>query len=774
MKRLSIDFETYSDIDIAKAGLYKYMESPAFEILLIGYAFDDEEPAVLDLTDMTPEEKDRWKHQFEEWLADPEIRCSAYNAEFEINVFSRWFGRNIPLDNWWDTMITALTCGLPRSLKDVGMALDMPEDKAKLAEGKRLVTYFCTPCKPTKANGMRTRNTRQTDPERWAKFVEYNRQDVVAERAIWQKIKVYEPSEDEHRAWIMSTEINRRGVMIDRKMAEEAVEITEEYNALQIERLKSLTGLENPNSNSQLAKWLGIPSVDKESVAEELKTAKGDRREVLQIRREIGKTSVAKYEAMLTSVCKDDRVRGMFLFYGANRSGRYAGRIVQCQNLPQNHIDDLVTARECVKAGDWEALDMLYGNVPDTLSQLIRTAFIAKPGHTFAVADFSAIEARVVAYLTDEKWRQALFAKGGDIYCQSASEMFGVPVVKHGINGELRQKGKIAELACLAYDSPVLTDQGLVPIQDVTTEMKLWDGEEWVAHDGVIYKGERDVITYDGLTATPDHLVWVEEQVHPVPFGWAATRGYHLLGRKDSSVRETKELERHQGKVRVYDIRNAGRRHRFTVSGRLVHNCGYGGSAGAMINMGALKMGLTEEELPEIVAKWREASPHVVEKWWEIDRKVKDSIANGSVNSLGKGMECYRTKKMLCIKLPSGRCIRYYKPRVEIGDYGRENIVYEAYETGKWSTARSYGPKIFENICQAVARDCLIVAMERVTKRYPDIVMHVHDEMIVEVPEAEAEEALKFICACMAEPIPWAPGLLLKGDGYVTKFYRKD
>lgn len=647
--RVSCDFETYSDINLGDAGLYRYMESPNFEILLLAYAIDDDEPTVLDFKSMTAAEVDGWKRQFMEWMNNPDVRFSAYNAEFEINVFSTWFGYQITLDRWWDTMITALTCGLPRSLKDVGAALGMPEEKAKLAEGKRLVKYFCEPCKPSKANGMRTRNTRETDPEKWEKFVEYNRQDVVAEREIWYKVRKYEPNEAEHRAWMMSTEINRRGVMIDRKMAETAVRVSEEHTALLMSGLRQITGLENPNSNSQLASWLGVGSVAKASVEEELKTATGDRKRVLELRQEIGKTSIAKYEAMLNSVCNDGRIRGLFAFYGANRTGRFSSKIVQLQNLPQNHIEDLDTARQCLLDGDRDTLELLYENVPDTLSQLIRTTFIAKPGYTFAVADFSAIEARVVAYLTNEKWRQKLFAEGGDIYCQSASQMFGVPVVKHGINSHLRQKGKIAELAC-----------------------------------------------------------------------------------------------------------------------------GYGGSVGAMVNMGALKMGLSEEELPDIVQKWRDASPNVVTKWWEIDKKVKNCIIDDIPASLGKGMECFMSKAMLHIKLPSGRCIRYYRPQVIKGDYGRTNIRFEAYDAGKWLTAYSYGPKIFENICQAVARDCLIVAMERVTRRYPDIVMHVHDEMIVEVPENEADEALQYMCDCMAEPIPWAPGLLLRGDGYTTRYYRKD
>lgn len=953
MRVLSFDYETFSDIDLGKSGVYRYVESPAFEILLLAYAFDDDAPIVLDFTAMTEKEKDDWKETFSKWLTDPDIRVHGYNLEFEAAVTSRWFGYNIPLDTWWDTMVTALTCGLPRSLKDVGIALGMPEEEAKLREGKRLVTFFCSPCKPSKANGMRTRNTAKTDPEKWEKFTEYNRQDVVAERAIWKKIRKYEPSEEEHRAWLMSVEINRRGILVDRKMAEQAVRISEEHTERLMRWLKELTGLENPNSNSQLAAWLKIPSVAKLAVEDELKTATGDRKKVLELRQELGKTSVAKYEAMLNSMCSDDRVRGLFLFYGANRSGRFTSRIVQLQNLPQNHLEDLESARQLVIDGDADSIEMLYNDIPDTLSQLIRTTFIAKLGYTFAVADFSAIEARVVAWLAKEQWRMDLFAKGGDIYCESASAMFHVPVVKHGVNGHLRQKGKIAELACLGKDSLVLTDQGLVPIQDVTLDMKLWDGEEWVTHEGVIYKGEREVISYQGLTATPDHLVYTEEE-GLCEFERARARGYTLLrtgnGRhpvrlsdnnfgqddrgktqicdspmqclrssllerteqsteqpertllalsacevsemaespsdssetemreskrsrlsqlrskrnkvrlseyngswtvsdsnvwdarqkygnrsdrherglrpwesqicgssdelcksktecadgvpsgvlalfKDSShqetvkrddpsgnysgcgtggIRQAEKLERHKGKVRVYDIRNAGRNHRFTVSSVLVHNCGYGGSVNAMINMGALRMGLNEEELPEIVQKWREASPRIVKLWWLLDERIKDTIETGREYALCRGMRSFRSNAMLHIVLPSGRAIRYFKPEIIDNQFGKTEVQYQAYDTGKWAKAYSYGPKFLENVTQAIARDCLVVAMTRVAQRYPNIVMHVHDEMIVEVPEDEAEEALAYMCECMAEPIPWAPDLLLRGDGYVTKFYKKD
>ena len=647
---LSIDLETYSSADLVSYGVYRYVESPDFEILLFGYAFDGEDPVVVDFTSLNPSEMKAWKKQISEWLTCGEYKLRAFNAEFEMACLSKFLGFEIPAEYWWDTQVTAATVGLPRSLADVGIALGLNPEYLKNPEGKALIRYFCQPCAPSKANGGRSRNRPPHAPDKWQRFIEYNKQDVIAERAIARKLARFEPSEAEHEAWVLSVGINRRGVLCDRQMAENAVKISQEHTAILMNELRQLTGLENPNSNTQLTKWLGLTDITKDTVATELKTAEGDRKRVLELRQELGKTSIKKYEAMLGMMSPtDNRCRGVFSFYGANRTGRFTARGIQLQNLPQNHIDLLSEARDLVCRGDREGLEMLFGNVPDTLSQLIRTAFIAKPGHTFAVADFSAIEARVVAWLADEKWRMDLFAAGGDIYCQSATKMFGVPVEKHGRNAELRQRGKVAELAC-----------------------------------------------------------------------------------------------------------------------------GYGGSVGAMVNMGGEKLGLTEEELARIVELWREASPNIVAMWWDIDEKVKRCVKRGITSTAARGMTISRSKRVLEITLPSGRALRYFDPEIGISKFDKECVVYKGYDQGKWSTNNSYGPKFVENITQGVARDCLVEAMKRVSRRYPEIVMHVHDEMIVEVPEEEAQEALTYMCECMAEPIPWAPGLLLKGDGYVTKFYRKD
>ena len=643
---LSVDLETYSSVPLGDCGVYRYCESPDFEILLLGYAYDDEPVQVIDLT---REEIPSSLRQ--DILHNPDVVKSGWNVSFEITCFSRYFGQKLDPAEWSDTMIMAAELGLPRSLKDVGIALNLGHDEVKDRRGKALIRFFSVPCAPTKANNGRTRNYPTDDPDKWAEYIEYNRQDVVAERAIRKKISGYPLEKSEQTAWVFDQGINSRGVLCDRKLAEQAVRMSNEHTEALIQELKEITGLENPNSLIQLKGWLGMEGpLDKAAVADLLeKETDPQKRRVLEIRREIGKSSVKKYEAMLNYMCGDDRCRGLFQFYGANRTGRFAGRGVQLQNLPQNHIEDLTTARNLVLEGDREGVELLYGNVPDTLSQLIRTAFIPKKGCTFAVADFSAIEARVIAWLAGEEWRMQTFRDGGDIYCASASAMFHVPVVKHGVNGHLRQKGKIAELAL-----------------------------------------------------------------------------------------------------------------------------GYGGSAGAMINMGAIKMGLTEEELPEIVEKWREASPNIVELWYEIGNAVMDAVKYRERVKLHHGIEVWRTGKLLHMRLPSGRCIRYFDPHVTQNRFGHDSIGYQAYDAGKWDTAETWGGKLVENLVQATARDCLLVSMQRVAKRYPDIVMHVHDEMIVEVPTTEAKEALQFICQEMGREIPWAPGLLLRGDGYLCDYYKKD
>lgn len=645
MRTLAIDIETFSSVDLTKTSVYRYAESPDFSILLFGYAIDDDPVTVIDVT-ATPIPDD-----IVAMLTDPEYRKVAYNAQFERVCLSHWLGTWLDPEQWECTLVHAATLGLPRSLAEVGAVLNL--EQQKMTEGKDLIRYFCKPCKPTKANGGRTRNFPYHDVNKWNTFIAYNQRDVETEREIRRRLDVFPVSPSELRAYHMDQRINDRGVLVDTQLMRAAIQMNYEHTAELTAEAQGITGLENVNSVAQLKRWLGVDgTLDKKAVAQMRKdgvTGAADR--VLAIRQELGKTSVSKYEAMERGQCKDGRVRGLFAFYGANRTGRWAGRQVQVQNLPQNHIPDLELARAIVKSGDRNWLQCAYGNVPNVLSELIRTAFIAKPGHTFCVADFSAIEARVVAWLADEEWRQELFRQGGDIYCQSASQMFHVPVVKHGINGHLRQKGKIAELAC-----------------------------------------------------------------------------------------------------------------------------GYGGSVGAMINMGALDMGIPEEELQPIVTAWRKASPNIVKLWWLIDETAKDVIEGHKKTwclNLPHGLSMRWARELLHIKLPSGREIRYWHPSVE-ADGPKDKITYEGVETGAWTRIDTYGPKIFENVVQATARDCLRDAMLEVEKKFPGIVMHIHDEMVVEVPQEQADEALAYMLEVMSTPIRWAPGLILKGDGYQTTFYKKD
>ena len=645
MKTLSIDIETYSGTDLGKSGVYRYVEDPDFEILLFAYAFDDDPVEVIDLTERV------LSADVQDALFDPEVLKTAYNASFEITCLNRWFGPGYTLgaDQWEDTMILAAAVGLPRSLGEVAKVLKLGDDAQKDTAGKNLIKYFSMPCKPTKANGHRTRNLPEHDPAKWERYIEYNRQDVVVERAIRNRLLAYRPDEVEHAAWVLDQQINSRGVMVDMQLVKQAIAMSEKHREACTVEAIFLTGLKNPNSVAQLKDWLGAESLTKLDVADMLKVSEGDRKRVLELRQELGKSSVKKYEAIRNSVCEDSRVRGLFQFYGANRTGRWAGRLVQLQNLPQNHITDLDGARDTLASGDMAAMEMLYGSVPDNLSQLLRTVLVAPEGMTFAVADFAAIEARVIAWLAGEQWRQDVFRQGGDIYCASASQMFHVPVEKHGVNGHLRQKGKVAELAL-----------------------------------------------------------------------------------------------------------------------------GYGGSTGAMINMGALRMGLTEEELPDIVTKWREASQNIVKLWKDVEKAAMLAVKYGEETELQHGLKFFRTSKILHIQLPSGRCIRYFAPHLTTNRFGQESIGYQAYENGKWGHAETFGGKLTENVVQAIARDCLRDAMLAVSETYPRIVMHIHDEMVVEVPGETAEADLKEICSIMGRPIPWAPGLLLRADGYTTDYYKKD
>ena len=640
---LSVDIETYSSVDLRECGLYRYVESPDFEVLLIAYAVDDEPVTVLDLTrgdDQT---------EFLRMLEDPSIIKTAYNAAFEIQCLGRHVGHPLDLKQWRCTQVLAATLGLPRSLGEVAKALGFPEDKQKMSEGKRLIGYFCVPCKPTKTNGGRTRNYPHHAPEKWATFCDYNAQDVVVEREIRNKLAGYEPDAEEQAAWVLDQQINQRGVKVDRQLVDQAIRISQAHSDALYAEAKRLTGLENPNSVAQLKSYLGVDSLTKADVAE-MRTAGSVHDRVLAIRQEAGKSSVKKYEAAKRWVCCDGRARGLFKFYGGSRTGRWSGCGIQLQNLYRNSLGDLDLARKLVREGDLEGIQLLFGSIPDTLSEILRTMLVAKEGCTFAVADFAAIEARVIAWLAGEEWRREVFEKGGDIYCASASQMFGVPVEKHGVNGHLRQKGKIAELAL-----------------------------------------------------------------------------------------------------------------------------GYGGGTGALINMGALKMGLSEDELPGLVEMWRNSNPSIVRLWHDVGDAVMRVVKDNVEVTLDKGLRFWRTNRLLHIQLPSGRVIRYYDPGITENRFGHPSVDYQGYQTnGPWGRVESYGPKFVENIVQATSRDALRDAMLRVAEKYPNIVMHIHDEMVVEVPKEGAELALADIQKLMGNPVPWAEGLLLRGDGYLTDYYRKD
>lgn len=547
METISIDIETYSGNDLGKCGVYKYVQHPDFDILLFGYAVDGGVVRVVDLAsgETLPEE-------VLAALSDETVTKWAFNSNFERVCLSEWLRRNHPehfcsynavedtvgdyLDphGWKCSMVWSAYLGLPLSLAGAGAVLGLEEQKLK--EGKDLIRYFCVPCKATKANGGRTRNLPEHDREKWKRFKSYNQRDVEVEMSIQEKLRNFPVPDFVWEEFWLDQEINDRGILLDMDLVENAILLDGISKDKLSESLKEITGLDNPNSVAQMKQWLSSRGVETESLGKKdaaRMIADWDMDEevtvALKLRLQLAKSSVKKYQAMRNAVCRDGRARGMFQFYGANRSGRWAGRIIQLQNLPQNHMADLEQARGLVKNGDYEALSMLYDSVPNVLSELIRTAFVAGDGNKFCVADFSSIEARVLAWLAGETWRLELFSQGGDIYCQSASKMFGVPVEKHGVNGYLRQKGKVAELACIAEGQLVLTDQGEVPIQEVTEDMKVWDGEEWVPHDGLVYRGEREVITYEGLTATADHLVWAKGQPEPIPFGFAAASGAHLV-----------------------------------------------------------------------------------------------------------------------------------------------------------------------------------------------------------------------------------------------------
>ena len=646
MKTLSIDIETYSDIPLQKTGVYRYCESPNFEILLFGYSIDSGPVQVVDLA--------CGEHIPKEVLAaleDDSVIKWAFNAAFERVCLSRYLGyptgEYLDPESWHCSMVWAATMGLPLSLEGVGAVLGL--EKQKLTEGKELIKYFCQPCLPTKANGQRTRNRPFHAPDKWELFKRYNARDVEAEMGIQRKLSKFPVPPQVWEEYDIDQEINDRGVRIDMELVEQAIQMDARSRQELTDAMKRMTALENPNSVQQMKQWLSdngmeTDSLGKKVVAELLKTAPPELAEVLTLRQQLAKSSVRKYQAMEKTVCSDNRARGMFMFYGANRTGRFSGRNIQLQNLPQNHLPDLAEDRALVRSGDFDAVELLYEDVPDTLSQLIRTAFIPRDGAQFLVADFSAIEARVIAWFAGEAWRQEVFSKGGDIYCASASQMFKVPVEKHGINGHLRQKGKIAELAL-----------------------------------------------------------------------------------------------------------------------------GYGGSVGALKAMGALEMELTEEELPQLVDAWRQSNPNIVKFWWAVDRAVMEAVRyKHTTTDYGLTFSC--RSGMLFITLPSGRKLAYVKPKVGTNKFGGECISYEGIgSTKKWERLDSYGPTFVENIVQATARDILCYTMR--TLRCCSIVMHIHDELVI---EADPHMSLDAVCEQMGRTPPWAKGLLLRADGYATPFYKKD
>lgn len=646
MKTISIDIETFSSVDLAKSGVYRYAESPDFEVLLFGYSVDGSAVSVVDLAS-----GEKIPPYILSALEDETVIKCAFNANFERICLSRLLGyetgRYLSPVSWHCTMVWSAYMGLPLSLQGCGAVLRL--DRQKLTEGKELIRYFCVPCQPTKANGGRTRNLPGDAPEKWARFKIYNARDVETETEIQQKLSRFPVPEEIWDEYCIDQKINDTGVALDRTLVREAIAMDGVSGHELSDAMKSLTALENPNSVSQMKTWLAAnglhtDTLGKKTVAELLKTAPERLREVLLLRQQLAKSSVKKYQAMENAVCSDGRARGMFQFYGANRTGRWAGRLIQMQNLPQNHLSDLSQARALVRTGNREAVKLLYEDIPDTLSQLIRTAFVAPEGKKFIVADFSAIEARVIAWMAGETWRQQVFADGKDIYCASASQMFGVPVEKHGINGHLRQKGKIAELAL-----------------------------------------------------------------------------------------------------------------------------GYGGAVGALKAMGALDMGLSEEELPPLVQAWRNANPNIVNLWWAVDSAVTEAVQRRT-SSKTHGIRFTYRSGMLLITLPSGRNLTYIKPKIGTNSFGSPCVTYEGIGgTKKWERLESYGPKFVENIVQATARDILCYAMK--TLRHTDIVMHIHDEIVI---EADPQMSLQAVCEQMGRTPPWAPGLLLRADGYETQFYRKD
>ena len=958
MENLYIDIETYSGTPIDN-GVYEYAADPDFQVLLFGYSIDKGPVEVVDLAG-----GEKLSDELTAALTDPAVLKHAHNAAFERICLSRFLGMPVGtyLDpaQWRCTMVKCAYYGLPLKLENAGAALKIDRQKFA-ASGKRLIKKFCVP-----SHGGRPECYPEENPIEWETFKEYNIRDVEAEIDIDSVLPdiQYEKLWEEYAA---DQRINDNGALIDTVLVDNIVKINQDIDAEHLRQFRELTYVDNPKSVTQLKAWFAakgysLTSLDKKAITTLTKTCKDPEvLEVLKLRQLTSKSSITKYTAMQNLIANtpDHRARGCFQFYGSH-TGRWAGRHIQLQNLPQNHLPELNSARQLVREGDEETLELLYDNLPQVFSELIRTAIIAPRGKTLIVADFSAIEARVIAWVAGENWKLQAFKDGKDLYCSTASAMFGVPVEKHGVNGDLRQKGKIAELACIAEGSLVLTDQGLVPIEQVTTDMRVWDGVNWVEHEGVVYKGIREVIAYEGLTATPDHLVWVEGQQEPIQLGVASALGLHLiqtgdrgqavwLGRNhkpgetveqkkksllcaykmrklrvnpmaatgrinrrkvkrmselftaetnssmalqktdsgkakvrkskrqrlqklwrkgykirlseckrsrtvsdrdlwstEQSVRDrqdrhkqrlcsrqsqvcralrklckstqmcfdrlsaailalclydnNKETLTRQNKGRdhrrsktgcerqaqrmaldrrqapVYDIRNAGEHHCFTVSGHLVHNCGYGGSVGALKAFGAVEMGIPESELEGIVTSWREANPNIVKLWWAVGNAAIDLVeGKAKVKHINSQVGMSFQKGKLLIRLPSGRLLVY--PGAAIGEnrFGGKSIIYEGVNstTHQWDCIDTYGPRLVENIIQAIARDLLTEAILRISKN-PDcrIVAHVHDEIIIEADpnKVTLEDMIKAMCV-----LPdWGEGLILNAAGFTNNYYMKD
>ena len=641
---LEADIESFSDVDLVKCGVYAYADSPAFEILLFAYSFDGGETQIIDLA-----QGEKLPAEVEEAIFDVSVTKTAYNANFERTCLSKYFGRYIPPESWHCSAVQAAMLALPRSLEDVGRVLGLDEQKMK--EGKELIRYFCVPCKPTKANGGRIRNLPCHAPEKWELFKTYCKRDVDVEKSIRRKLHNFPIPESEMELYRLDQRINDRGVLVDMGLVEQAIACERLHKEVVTKRAYELTGLENPNSVAQLKGWLGdmgmeAESLSKKAVAEMIAETDGEVEELLKLRLMLAKTSVKKYEAIERSACSDGRVHGMLMFYGANRSGRWSGKNVQLHNLPKNYIPDLELARNLVKQGRFEDIELLYDSTPNVLSELIRTAFIPKQGCRFVVADFSAIEARVMGWLSGEEWVLDVFRGDGKLYEMTASRMFGIPMAEIGKGSSERAKGKVASLACQ-----------------------------------------------------------------------------------------------------------------------------YGGSSGALVSMGALDMGLTEDELPPLVAAWRKANPHMVQFWWDVDAAAIKAVTEKQKTKVGKIIFEYKSG-ILFITLPSGRKLSYVKPRMAVNRFGRDGLTYEGIsENKKWSRIETYGPKLVENIVQGTARDLLAEAMLRVEEKGYPIVMHCHDEIIAEVPEGSG--SVDEMCGIMAVQPEWAEGLPLRADGYQCSFYQK-